>query len=661
MKTPDGVNAISLACVASFVLLLAQPVPAHAGLRITQGEGTGAVRVTATNTSDSACGAELNISDGKTERKRLEPREQWEIQHAFRADGTFTVALSGAAIFRGMRTVGPCDLRQQVTVTVAGGQTTAAAPPPVAAAAAAPSPEPVAKAPSPGESADFVLFSKKDSNTFRFVTAIDGTKKLDSGERLVNSGYQLCYVFFPDVYKELAGADAQSLIEAEVGRAVNALAGNRQIRSRRMECVQSGRFVGAAFTDVVAVQRRVVADLRRIREFSDNFEPFAEVKYERLAQVVAAGQQVAQQRQQAVATWTAEIAALSSAGSEDKLGSLTLSMPKDPREKIKACTLEYSGPQGQAVIAYRNSLLRYTSPAFRSKASEVSATFDAKDSYAEVYRTLNDFYVDYQKDPRKCHVYVDFPKNLSTLMTALERDRKGVAVEVNELVAAAELREAWAKAQGYDSLADSEFAAQIRGNAASLKSLADKGIRDKAAYDQVAGEMRAARYADGGSVREVLAYLDDKAAAARKPGATPVSIRDERTTAQREESQRREQEAQKQRAEYAKEFPFTATLICGMNDRHLNIMACTSGRGSLKSELELTNGTQYKMYQPWEIRQVGRETSEGVVIALRSNYKIQLQNVHDTLILTLKVVSNATGNVIYTKSASRFGLVYHKN
>jgi hypothetical protein len=86
-----------------------------------------------------------------------------------------------------------------------------------------------------------------------------------------------------------------------------------------------------------------------------------------------------------------------------------------------------------------------------------------------------------------------------------------------------------------------------------------------------------------------------------------------------------------------------------------------SGRGSLKSELELTNGSQYKMYQPWEVREVGRETPEGVVIALRSNHKIKLQNVDNTLILSMKVVANATGRVVYNKSASRFGLVYHEN
>jgi hypothetical protein len=172
--------------------------------------------------------------------------------------------------------------------------------------------------------------------------------------------------------------------------------------------------------------------------------------------------------------------------------------------------------------------------------------------------------------------------------------------------------------------------------------------------------MRAAKYSESSSVAELLAYLEDKAAA-EKRGVTAAAIREERISAQRAESERRAQEEQRARAEYAREFPYTATLTCGVNDRHINIMACMSGRNSLKSELELANGSQYKMYQPWEVRQAGRETAEGVVIPLRSNYKIRLRNVDETLILSLKVVANATGRVVYNRSASRFGSVYHEN
>ena len=665
MKSSSTRKLLSIASSASLLGMLGHLGDAHASLAIVPADGAGGVRVTATNTADSACGAEINFGDGRVERKRLEAKEEWQVPHAFKADGSYSVTLNGVAVVRGLRTVGPCALQQQAGVSVAGGKATPAAPAtaPAAAAAATAAPRAAAQSaqtPSPGASADLVLFYRKSSQQMRFVTGIDGSKKLDSADRLASNGYQLCYVLFADAYKGLGGPEAQRLLDTEVGRVMNALAGNRQVRSNNVDCINRGQFIGGSFTDVVAVQRRVVPDLTALREFAD-FEQFAEVKYDTLAQIVARRQQAASQRTQDAAAWTAEIDTLAAAASGDKVGSVTLSSGPGERESIKACTLEYSGPQGQAVIAYGNNLVSYLSPGFRSRASDAKATFNSNQPYSGVFKTIEDFYINYQKDPSKCHVFVDFPKNLKTLMTALARDRKGMAVEVNNLVALPELREAWARKQGFESLAASEFAGQIRANASSLKTLSEKGISDKAGFDKVVAEMRAAKYSDSTDVSDVLAYLADKATASEKRGATAVSVRDDRLRAQRAEADRRAQEEQKRRAEYAKEFPYTATLICGMNDRHINIMACMSGRGSLKSQLELSNGSQYKMYQPWEVTQVGRETSEGVVIPLRSDFKVKIQNVDDTLLLSLKVVSNASGKVVFNKTVSRFGVILVEN
>lgn len=673
MKIPVPFRALSIACAASLIGFLGFHAPAFASLSVSKGEAAGSVRVIVTNPSGAACGAEVNFGDGKTDRKRLEPKEQWQLQHAFGADGNFTVSVTGVPVIRGIRTVGACELQQQVAISVAGGQATAAAGPAAGSAPAAAAPAQGAAQPpaaqaqsapqaSPGESADLVLFYRKSSNQLRFVTGIDGARRLDSADRLASNGYQLCYVLFPDAYRGLGGPEAQRVLDGEVSRVMNTLAGNRQIRSNSVECIRGGQFVGASYADVVAVQRRVVPNLSAVREFQQGFEQFAEVKYETLAQVVARRQQAVAQRTQDVATWTAEIDTLAASGSTDKVGSITLSFPQGERESIRACTLEYSGAQGQAVIAYGNALLSYLSPAYRTRASEARATFNANQPYASgVYKSIDDFYVDLQKDPRKCNVFVDFPKNLKTVLTALARDRKDASFEVNTLVSTVDLREAWAKRQGFDSLAASEFASQIRANAATLKSLSDKGIRDKAGYDRVTDEMRSTKYSDSTSASDVLAYLEDKAAAAEKRGATAVSIRDERIRAQRAEAERRAQEEQRRRAEYAKEFPYTATISCGMNDRHINIMACMSGRGSLKSELELSNGSQYKMYQAWEVTQAGRETTEGMVIPLRSNFKLKIQNVDDTLILSVKIVSNANNRVVFNKSASRFGVILIEN
>ncbi len=665
----------SIALLSSVLGLITYHSVAHSGLTVVKGDGTGEVRITATNPSDNACGAQISLGDGKTQNRRLESKEQWQLQHVFPSDGNYTVKLAGVYVSRGLRSAAACELQQQVVVNVAGGQASVSnAPEPATAAAAAPASATGAPAtqvaaparaqsaapPSPGESADLVLFFRKNSNQFKFVTSIEGVKKLDSVDGLVSNGYQLCYILQPDSYRGLGGADAQRLLNYEVSRTVNVLAGNRQIRNSLMECVRNGQFVGASRADVVAVQRRVLPDLRALREF-EGFEQFGEVKYDTLAQAVLRREQAIAKRTQDVATWTSEINTLSAANSFDKIGSITLSAPQGERENIRVCRLEYSGMQSQALNSYGKNLIGYTSLAFRTQAADSRATFNANQPYSSTYRSMDDFYVEHQKQPSKCNVFVDFPKNLKILMTALERDRKSVAFEINTLMSTDEMREQWAKGQGYESLAASEFAAQIRGNATTLKSLAEKGIRDKPSFDRVADEMRAAKYSDSTAVSDVLAFINDKATAAEKRGATAVSIRDERAAALRVDAERRAQEEQRRRAEYAKEFPYTATISCGMNDRHLNIQACMSGRSSVNSQLELTNGKQYKMYQQWEVTQAGNQTSEGLVIPLRSNFSIKMQNLEDTLLLSVKVVSNATGRVLFTKSAAKYGVIFLEN
>ena len=339
MKSHISINFKSLALLTSVFGLLAYHSVAHSGLSVAKGDGTGEVRISATNPSDNACGAQINLGDGKTQNRRLEPKEQWQLQHVFTSDGNYTVKLSGVYVSRGLRSAAACELQQQVLINVAGGQASVSnAPEPAPAAApatasatgapasqvAAPARTQSAAPPSPGESADLVLFFRKNSNQFKFVTTIEGIKKLDSVDGLVSNGYQLCYILQPDSYRGLGGADAQRLLNNEVSRTVNVLAGNRQIRNSMLECVRNGQFVGASRADVVAVQRRVLPDLRAIREF-EGFEQFGEVKYDTLAQAVLRREQAIAKRTQDVATWTSEINALSAANSFDKIGSITLS------------------------------------------------------------------------------------------------------------------------------------------------------------------------------------------------------------------------------------------------------------------------------------------------------------------------------------------------
>jgi hypothetical protein len=91
-------------------------------------------------------------------------------------------------------------------------------------------------------------------------------------------------------------------------------------------------------------------------------------------------------------------------------------------------------------------------------------------------------------------------------------------------------------------------------------------------------------------------------------------------------------------------------------------MACFVGsRNSAKTQLEIRTGQQYGMYQGWELNNVGTETRNGFVIPLRSNFSIVAQNSDDTLILNLVVRNTLTGNILFTKSASKYGVISIRN
>lgn len=501
---------------------------------------------------------------------------------------------------------------------------------------------------------DLVVFYHRDADVFKFTKTIDGTRRLDSADALVRNGHAQCYVVIGAAYQALGNAEeADALLHGEIARAVGAWAGNRALKPTTSDCVQEGQFVTRV--DVLAVQRQLLPLMPSLPEFAE-FVPLTEVKYQTLVDRLNERRQAAARREQAAAARRAELSELAQGASTDKVGSLTLNLVRDDDKTISICTLEYTGPSAQAILGYAHQSLSYVSGGFRSRATAAGATIDAKWPITATFATLDALYAELQRNPNKCQLYVDFPKNLKLLTTAIERDQGRARYDVNALIPVPELREAWAKKRGYPDLAASEFAAELKVGAATVKSLAEQGIRDKAGFDAVVREMRAARYADSDAVNDVRAYLDDRAAAAGKPGATAVSVRHAREKAERLDAERREAEEAKRRADYAREFPYTATISCGFNGSHINLLACLNGKYT-KSQLELTNGSAYRMYQPWEALQAGRETRDGLVIPLRSSFKLVVGNDSENLLLTVKIVANATGRTVFTKSASQYGTI----
>ncbi len=72
--------------------------------------------ISVANATGAACGAEIELGDGRTEKKRLDPGENWKIAHAYASDGEFTVAVKGVFISRGLRSVSGCDFKASANV-----------------------------------------------------------------------------------------------------------------------------------------------------------------------------------------------------------------------------------------------------------------------------------------------------------------------------------------------------------------------------------------------------------------------------------------------------------------------------------------------------------------------------------------------------------------
>ena len=517
--------------------LLGYHTAAHSKLIIDKGEGRGEVGITIINSSIIACGVLFTISDGRASiggQELQQPGEKVQFQHAFTADGKYTIALLGTPVQDGEQRFQACAVRQQVAVSVAGGQVSIeeqAAPKAAAQILVRPiKVEPAAETQktsqrTPGESADLLLFRSLRSVGMRFTTGMDGTARLTNINDLVNRGYSLCYLWLEDDYRGLGKEQAQFVLDDEVESVVNTLTGNRKVKvNNKLKCNLEriiGRWTLPMFNpegtiDVIAVQRSVVDNFKQWEKFS-LFEQFAEIKYDALVSAVGRREQLSTQSALAAAALTAEITTLAASRSSDKIGSYSLALPPKSATSINVCMLDYTGPQGQAMMAYRNNLLFY-----------LSATFlNIKQIPIYRFKTLDEAYIAFQKEPAKCQVFIDFPYNLKFLSEVLLRDKRG-PFEVNKLVSTLELREVWAKKEGYDNLAASEFALQIGGTPSTLKILSDRGVKDKTSYDKILGEMQTSKYSNGSSALDVYTYLEDKITASQQIGATAISIRLER-------------------------------------------------------------------------------------------------------------------------------------
>jgi len=129
---------------------------------------------------------------------------------------------------------------------------------------------------------------------------------------------------------------------------------------------------------------------------------------------------------------------------------------------------------------------------------------------------------------------------------------------------------------------------------------------------------------------------------------------------QAQERQRQAQERQRQ-AQLAKEFPFYAVISCGNNyNGNFQAFICFNGNHNVHTELEVRNGSTYNMYTFMDIMQMPADKGS-LVIDLRQNFDLKMQNASDSFLLNLKIYNRANQKIIFEKSASHYGVIRISN
>ena len=360
--------------------------------------------------------------------------------------------------------------------------------------------------------------------------------------------------------------------------------------------------------------------------------------------------------------------------SKDFMGSLYLSHRSYGSQKF--CTLNYSGDDAVAVIGYRqmgDEIISDKSVIDYYKEKEITLNYSENENYfdktfddiSEAFLSIkpklmdNKRYDNYSDD--YCNIFVDYPENLLKLKNAIERD-VGSYMSFGNLFDKNTTSNKYALSKGFDDYDQYSFAYQIDANYRDIKSLENYQILNQSEFKKIQDEIVSISYSNDTSLSNVLTYLSDLNSAQQK-GMNVVDFKNARVDEEDRLAKIAREQEQLRQAEFAKEYPYTATLTCGMGGGdHINIFGCfAGGSNGADTELEITNGQNYQMYKVYNLGQAGNEYKTGLEINLRDSFKIFAQNSAEYLVLSLKIIDNATGATLYQDSAAQYGVINVSN
>ncbi len=352
------------------------------------------------------------------------------------------------------------------------------------------------------------------------------------------------------------------------------------------------------------------------------------------------------------------------AGNKEWIGSLFLGLDREtPQGELRYCSVNYSQEESGLFLSY----LDFDIDALAKSAmlQDVNAHLPRarqewrkpKRANAEkTFKDLNSLYIAINSD-RNCNLIVDYPENLVQIKNALVRDNKHTSA-YGKLIPIVAVKDRYAAGFGFSNNQDYVFAKNAGLTPAQILKLKKFGVGTQPEYEKIINDVLQSGYSRNSEPTTVFFYLQDYADASNNKISVlkQKAQRLERERLAREE-QRREEE--KRLEAFAQEYPYQAIFTCGFNNDHINILACFSGGGSgVDTELELRNGSSYRLLKPWEIGSLGQDSYRvGFTVPLRSTFGIKAQNSSDNLILGLKIINTKTNATVFEKSVGHYGVI----
>ncbi len=612
---------------------------------------------------NGVCGLAIDWGDGKGPqniRVGRDPDAQSPVsrQRSYDKPGTYTIKAEGVFVSRGLNSAPACQgSLSPVSVTVFDSQNASpqvATQPNATVAKTSATAAPVGLKPE-----EFVLFFSRGPQ-YATVKKLDGTLMFAEPNR-IQSPQAYCAVYLTASYSKEQNELLQATLPGLLRTTFQKLGVTSRLNFEVKDCIQSGSgriFINSSIP-IMVVQRAALGQLSAASGF-DRYTEGATIPGAALASASLAIQEEQIKSRAALATRATEFEDLASRRSKEKIGSITLSIPKSGGN-LKICTRRGDNEFNLASGGYFATQNLRVSKNFLDAAIAQNARIDRKSPFTSVFKDLEEFYIAIQRTPDICQIYVDYPENLKTFINAL----KGASYELNPLVPVTEAKSDWAKQQGYLDFSAYEFAKEIGGNASSIARLSELGVSTREAFSAASQRMTKQGYSKEVNASVVIEFLRDEASGAPNK-LSALAIRSQREKEAEAAAKKRAQEAAAEREAYAKRYPFYAVLSCGFGGSNMNIIACFSGSGrsSVDTELKLTQGSVQRVYKVYELASnaVGQARNDGLHIDLQDSFSLTAQNASDSLTLTLRVYDRRTNKLIVQKEAgSRFAVVSARN